>query len=83
MMPRVRRRKFLAGTAATALTANLPLPAIAQNLGIRIGLLTVKTGPLAQGGIQMEQGIALYLKLPDGCFRASYVRAEAEPLDLL
>ena len=48
-----------------ALTANLPLPAIAQNLGIRIGLLTVKTGPLAQGGIQMEQGIALYLKHRD------------------
>jgi len=25
-------------------------------------LLTVKTGPLAQGGIQMEQGIAAFLK---------------------
>lgn len=29
---------------------------------LRIGLLTVKTGPLVQGGIQMEQGIALFLK---------------------
>jgi branched-chain amino acid transport system substrate-binding protein len=65
MMPRMRRRKFLAGTAVTALTANLPLPVIAQNSGVRIGLLTVKTGPLAQGGIQMEQGIALYLKHRD------------------
>src|SRR5262249_42688439 len=27
-----------------------------------IGLLTVKTGPLAQGGIQMEQGILTFLK---------------------
>jgi branched-chain amino acid transport system substrate-binding protein len=62
--PRIGRRKFLASTAA-ALAASLPLPAIAENPGIRIGLLTVKTGPLAQGGIQMEQGIALLLKHRD------------------
>jgi branched-chain amino acid transport system substrate-binding protein len=61
----VGRRNFLAGTAATALTVSLPLPAIAENPGVRIGLLTVKTGPLAQGGIQMEQGIALFLKHRD------------------
>lgn len=30
---------------------------------IRIGFLTVKTGPLAAGGIQMEQGMNLFLKL--------------------
>jgi branched-chain amino acid transport system substrate-binding protein len=53
------RRTFLAGTAAAAA---LPMPAIAQNKPVRIGLLTVKTGPLAQGGIQMEQGVALFLK---------------------
>jgi len=29
---------------------------------VRIGLLTVKTGPLAEGGIQMEQGITAFLK---------------------
>ncbi len=29
---------------------------------IRIGFLTVKTGPLAAGGIQMEQGMVLFLK---------------------
>jgi branched-chain amino acid transport system substrate-binding protein len=34
--------------------------------GVRIGLLTVKTGPLAQGGIQMEQGITLFLKQRNG-----------------
>lgn len=30
---------------------------------IRIGFLTVKTGPLAAGGIQMEQGMLTFLKL--------------------
>jgi branched-chain amino acid transport system substrate-binding protein len=54
----MRRRTFLAGSAV----ATLPLPAIAQNAPIRIGLLTVKTGPLAQGGIQMEQGANLFFK---------------------
>ena len=28
----------------------------------KLGLLTVKTGPLAQGGIQMEQGVLTFLK---------------------
>src|SRR4051812_40780857 len=59
MNRRLERRAFLAGSA---LAATLPMPAIAQNKPIRIGLLTVKTGPLAQGGIQMEQGAALFLK---------------------
>jgi branched-chain amino acid transport system substrate-binding protein len=45
-----------------ALAAGCPMPAIAQGKPIRIGLLTVKTGPLAQGGIQMEQGTTLVLK---------------------
>jgi branched-chain amino acid transport system substrate-binding protein len=54
----LNRRKFLAGTAAAA----IGMPAIAQNAPIKIGLLTVKTGPLAQGGIQMEQGILTFLK---------------------
>jgi branched-chain amino acid transport system substrate-binding protein len=48
--------------AGTAGAAALPMPAIAQNKPIRIGLLTVKTGPLAQGGLQMEQGTALFFK---------------------
>jgi len=62
MRLRVGRRKLLGGTAAAALVANLPMPAIAQAKPIKIGLLTVKTGPLAQGGIQMEQGTRLFLK---------------------
>jgi len=58
------RRAVLAGTAAGAAAAltRFPAPAIAQNAPFKLGLLTVKTGPLAQGGIQMEQGVLTYLK---------------------
>jgi branched-chain amino acid transport system substrate-binding protein len=54
----------MAGTAAgVALAAvKFPSPAIAQATPFKLGLLTVKTGPLAQGGIQMEQGVVTYLK---------------------
>jgi branched-chain amino acid transport system substrate-binding protein len=62
MMLRVGRRKLLGGGAAAVLVTNLPMPALAQARPIKIGLLTVKTGPLAQGGIQMEQGTRLFLK---------------------
>ncbi len=64
MARRLSRRTLLAGTAAGAAAAlgRFPAPAIAQNAAIKIGLLTVKTGPLAQGGIQMEQGALTYLK---------------------
>ena len=62
MTRRMGRRELLVGTAAAALVANLPMPALAQAKPIKIGLLTVKTGPLAQGGIQMEQGTRLFLK---------------------
>src|SRR5665213_2576129 len=59
---RVNRRKFLAGTAAVAGVASFPMPAIAQNKPVKIGLLTVKTGPLAAGGVQMEAGVVTLLK---------------------
>jgi branched-chain amino acid transport system substrate-binding protein len=54
----------LAGTAAGAAAAltRFPAPAVAQAAPFKLGLLTVKTGPLAQGGIQMEQGVLTYLK---------------------
>jgi branched-chain amino acid transport system substrate-binding protein len=59
----VKRRTVLKGMLATgASAATLPMPAIAQGAPFKIGLLTVKTGPLAQGGIQMEQGILTFLK---------------------
>jgi branched-chain amino acid transport system substrate-binding protein len=54
----------VAGAAAGAALATFkfPTPAIAQNAPFKLGLLTVKTGPLAQGGIQMEQGVVTLLK---------------------
>ena len=67
MSRKVTRRKFMAGTAAGAALATFkfPAPAIAQGAPFKLGLLTVKTGPLAQGGIQMEQGVLTWLKEHD------------------
>src|SRR5439155_1431077 len=58
MAQRLTRRTFLVSAALAA----LPVPAFAQAKPVRIGLLTVKTGPLATGGIQMEQGTIRFLK---------------------
>ena len=60
----IKRRTVLKGMLASgaSLTA-LKAPYVqAQTAAFKIGLLTVKTGPLAQGGIQMEQGINTFLK---------------------
>jgi branched-chain amino acid transport system substrate-binding protein len=65
MSRKLNRRAFLARSAAGGAAAAFGVPAIAQNAPFKIGLLTVKTGPLAQGGIQMEQGIATFLKQKD------------------
>src|SRR5579862_955591 len=64
MSRKVGRRALLAGTAAGAVAAlaRFPAPAVAQAVPFKPGLLTVKTGPLAAGGIQMEQGVLTYLK---------------------
>jgi branched-chain amino acid transport system substrate-binding protein len=65
---KVTRRGLLAGGATGAAAVALghfPAPAIAQAASIKIGLLTVKTGPLAQGGVQMEQGVQTFLKETD------------------
>jgi branched-chain amino acid transport system substrate-binding protein len=59
----VHRRKVLKGLAATGIgVAALRAPYVHAQAPFKLGLLTVKTGPLAQGGIQMEQGIAALLK---------------------
>src|SRR5947209_6441499 len=57
---RFTRRRFIqaAGSAAAAAA----LPAAAQAEPIRLGLVTVKTGPLASGGIDMERALTQYLK---------------------
>jgi branched-chain amino acid transport system substrate-binding protein len=61
MARKLSRRAFAAGAAAASAAFRFA-PAVAQAAPFRVGLLTVKTGPLAQGGIQMEQGIAALLK---------------------
>jgi branched-chain amino acid transport system substrate-binding protein len=50
-------------TAGVALSATLsPQQASAQAEPIRIGFLTIKSGALAAGGRQMEEGLNLFLK---------------------
>src|ERR1700744_6572095 len=60
----IKRRSVLKGMLASgASIAALKAPAVhAQAAPFKLGLLTVKTGPLAQGGIQMEQGVLTFLK---------------------
>lgn len=48
--------------------AALAHPALAQNGPLRLGFLTVRTGPLAAGGKQMEEGINLLLKERNNTF---------------
>src|SRR5581483_128910 len=60
-MPSLNRRKFMASAAAVSISA-VAMPAVAQNAPLKIGLLTVKTGPLAAGGIHAEEGITAFLK---------------------
>ncbi len=58
----IKRRSVLKGMLATgASIATIRAPAVhAQAAPFKLGLLTVKTGPLAQGGIQMEQGVLTF-----------------------
>src|SRR5437660_5588724 len=51
--------RFLLSLAALAA---LSTEALAQSGSLRVGFLTVRTGPLAAGGKQMEDGINLLLK---------------------
>jgi len=59
---RITRRKLVASIAAASGASALPMPSIAQAAPIKIGLLTVKTGPLAAGGVHAEEGITAFLK---------------------
>jgi branched-chain amino acid transport system substrate-binding protein len=60
---RAHRRTVLKGLAATGAALAAPASIVRAQTGpIRVGFLTVKTGPLASGGIQMEQGLTLFLK---------------------
>jgi branched-chain amino acid transport system substrate-binding protein len=65
---KVQRRSVLKGMLAGGVSlATIKMPAVhAQPATMKIGLLTVKTGPLAQGGSQMSQGIETFLKEKNG-----------------
>jgi branched-chain amino acid transport system substrate-binding protein len=54
------RRRFIQATGAVAGASALGVKA--QSGPIRVGLVTVKTGPLASGGIDMERALVQYLK---------------------
>jgi len=60
----MQRRRFLkvTGTAAGAYALGFPSVLRAQAEPIRLGLLTIKTGALASGGIDMERGLTIFLK---------------------
>jgi branched-chain amino acid transport system substrate-binding protein len=55
------RRRFVQATGAAA-ALGLPAIGFSQAGPIRLGLMTVKTGPLASGGIDMERALIQYLK---------------------
>ncbi len=57
----ITRRKFLQGIGAGVAAAHAPWAA-AQSDAIRVGLATVKTGPLASGGLDMERALVMYLR---------------------
>ena len=56
------RRQFIQVAGAAAAAASAPAIVRAQAGPIRLGLMTVKTGPLASGGIDMERALVQYLK---------------------
>src|SRR3954469_8946056 len=58
----VHRRTVLTGMLGASALVAAPAILRAQGTPMRIGFLIMKTGPLASGGIQMEQGLTIYLK---------------------
>src|SRR3977135_729322 len=63
----ISRRGFVAGAASLGV-AGAVAPGVEGAAGdgpSRFGLLTVKTGPLASGGIDMERALVMYLKERD------------------
>src|ERR1700730_11904237 len=58
---KIQRRTVLKGMLAASAAVAAPPFLRAEAAPFKIGLLTVKTGPLAQGGNQMEQGILTFL----------------------
>jgi branched-chain amino acid transport system substrate-binding protein len=63
----ISRRQFVSSVAGAGIASvAAPNLVFAQNSGpIRVGMLVVKTGPLASGGIDMELAITMFLKERD------------------
>src|SRR5437016_9607189 len=59
------RRRFIQAAGLGASALGFPAVAGAKSGPIRVGLMTVKTGPLASGGIDMERALVQYLKERD------------------
>jgi branched-chain amino acid transport system substrate-binding protein len=57
----IDRRSFIQGSAAAGLGLAVPNLFAQNNEPLRLGLLTVKTGPLASGGIDMELGLKQWI----------------------
>jgi branched-chain amino acid transport system substrate-binding protein len=64
---KMNRRTLVKGAVAAGVASQtLRVPAaVAQAGPIKVGFLTIKTGPLASGGIQMEQGLTVFFKERD------------------
>jgi branched-chain amino acid transport system substrate-binding protein len=58
----LNRRRFVQAGAAAGAAIAFSRNALSQSGNLRIGLMTVKTGPLASGGIDMERALVMYLK---------------------
>jgi branched-chain amino acid transport system substrate-binding protein len=56
------RRRFIQGTTAAAVAGSFSNISFSQSGPLRLGLMTVKTGPLASGGIDMERALVQFLK---------------------
>jgi branched-chain amino acid transport system substrate-binding protein len=61
---KINRRTVLKGALASGVaTSALKVPAaVAQAAPIKVGFLTIKSGALASGGLQMEQGMVTFFK---------------------
>src|SRR4051812_30313882 len=58
------RRRFIKASGAGLGASVFAMPELvrAQSGPIRVGLVTVKTGPFASGGIDMERGLQQFMK---------------------
>ena len=60
------RRRVLLGSLGAAAAGALPVVTLAQEGPIKLGFMSVRSGALAAGGRQMEEGIQLFLKQRGG-----------------